>query len=162
MFVSNTSTLILLAKVECLEKFIEVSPLIIIPSQVKEEAMFKKGSYEARLIHQYIEKGKIRVIDVEKKKVEEVMDNFRLDEGEAAAYVMFESKKHNALLTDDGELIKLCKLKGIFFICAMAIILRLYEKEILSKKETLSKLEELNKVGRYSKEIYEYFKMEVK
>ena len=31
-----------------------------------------------------------------------------------------------------------------------------------SKKETLNKLENLNKVGRYSKELYEHFKTEVK
>ena len=161
MFVSNTSTLILLAKAGCLEKFIDVSPLIFIPSQVKEEAMFKEGSYDSLLIHKYIEDGKIKVVNVEKRLVQNIMAEFKLDEGEAAAYVMFDNKKYSALLTDDGELIKLCKLKGISFICAMAVILRLYEKKVLSKKEALNTLEELHKIGRYSKEIYEHFKTEV-
>ena len=162
MIVSNTSTLILLAKIGCLEKFVGVAPLIFIPLEVKREVLFKEGSYEARLIERYIEEGKIKVFAVEKKEVELLMGEFRLDEGEAAAFVMFDNKKHKILLTDDGELIKLCKLKNIPFVCAMAIIIRLYEKKVLSGKETLSKLEELYKVGRYSREIYEHFKMEVK
>ena len=61
MFVSNTSTLVLLAKVGCLEVFIDIAPNIEIPSQVKEEALFKKGSYYARLIHRLIEDKRIIV-----------------------------------------------------------------------------------------------------
>src|SRR3989344_5705116 len=113
MLVSNTSTLVLLAKVGCLEKFIEISPIIEIPMQVKKEALFERDSYYA-------------------------------------------------ILTDDGELIKLCKLQEVQFICAMAIIIRLCERKKLSKQETLNKLEELYKIGRYSEKLYEYFKAEVK
>ncbi len=162
MLVSNTSTLVLLAKVGCLEMFIKISPTIEIPLQVKEEALFEKESYYARLIPQIIESGKIKTVEIEVLKLKSILKEFRLDEGEAAAYVLFDKKKHRAILTDDGELIKLCKLQNIPFICAMAIIIRLYEKKLLTKEKALEKLTELNKIGRYSKEIYEHFKREVK
>ena len=162
MLVSNTSTLVLLAKIGCLEEFIEITPVIEIPSDVKCEALFEKESYYARLIEKFIDEKKIKVVVVRDKIIQKVMAEFRLDKGEAAAYAMFNSKMHKAIMTDDGELIKLCKLEKIPFICAMAIVIRLYEKRVLSKEKTIVKLEELYKIGRYSKDIYEHFKLEVK
>lgn len=162
MFVSNTSTIVLLAKVGCLEDFIEISPTIEVPLQVKKEALFEKDSYYAKLIQKLIQDKKIIVVLVKEAQMTKIMSQFRLDEGEAATYILFDSKKHKAILTDDGELIKLCKLERIPFICAMAIIISLFEKKRLSKEKTISKLEELYKIGRYSKRLYEHFKLEVK
>lgn len=162
MLVSNTSTLVLLAKVGCLEQLISISPKIEMPSQVKEEALFGRESYDARFIHQLIVEGKIGVVKVEPQKIKGILSEFRLDAGEAAAYVLFDAKKHKAILTDDGELIKLCKLQNIPFVCAMAVVMRLYEKKMLTTEKALEKLGELNTIGRYSKELYEYFKREVK
>ncbi len=161
MLVSNTSTLVLLAKVKCLEVFIEVAPPIEIPQEVQQEAIFPHNSYDALLIKKLIHEGKIKVANVDKNEVTEIMAQFRLDEGEAAAYVLFNHQKHKAILTDDGELIKLCKLQQVPFLCAMAIIIRLYEKKRLSKEETLNKLKGLHIFGRYSKQIYEHFINEV-
>lgn len=162
MLVSNTSTLVLLAKIGCLESFIEISPIIEIPVQVKKEALFERDSYYAKLIEKLIEKKKIRIVATEKNKVLEIILQFRLDEGEAATYVIFKNKKHQAILTDDGELIKLCKLEKVPFMCAMAVVIRLFEKKKLSKEEAVNKLEELHNIGRYSEKLYEHFKSEVK
>ncbi len=138
----------------------ELSPVIEIPIQVKDK-IFQKDTYDAKLIEKLIQEKKIRPLPVKKPQIYAIMSQFRLDEGEAAAYILFDKKRHKALLTDDGELIKLCKLEGVPFACAMAIIIRLFEKKKLSKEETLRKLEELHTIGRYSKELYEHFKAEV-
>lgn len=74
---------------------------------------------------------------------------------------MFDSKRHKAILTDDGELIKLCSLEKIPFVCAMAVVIRLFELKRLSKEDALIKLEDLHKIGRYSEKLYQYFKSEV-
>jgi len=162
MLVSNTSTLVLLAKIGCLEVFIGISPTITIPVQVKKEALFEKDSYYAKLIEKLIQHKKITIAQADKKQTNKIMSEFKLDEGEAAAYALFDIRKHDAILTDDGELIKLCKLENVPFICAMAVVIRLYEIKKLSKKEALDKLEDLHKIGRYSEKLYEYFKSEVK
>lgn len=162
MLVSNTSTLILLAKIGLLEKFVEISPVIEIPSQVKAEALFEKGSYDARLIMKLISNKKIIVREIENRKAKVLQREFRLHEGEAAAYLLFDQKKHKALLTDDGELIKLSKLEGVPFICAMAIVIMMYERRMLLEKEALEKLSDLKRIGRYSTEIYQYFISEVR
>lgn len=162
MLISNTSTLVLLVKISCLEKFADISPTIAIPNQVMEEVLFDKESYYARFIQKLIQINKIKVINANEKKIKEIIESFRLDKGEAAAYALFDNKKYDAILTDDGELIKLCKLEKIPFICAMAVIIVLFEKKILSKEKALDKLKDLNEIGRYSKDLYEYFKSEVK
>ncbi len=161
MFVSNTSTLVLLAKISCLEKFIESAPPIVIPKQVEEEALFEGEAYYAMLIRKLINEGKIAVTGADKTTIKRVTSQFRLDLGEAAAYAIFDIKKHKAILTDDGELIKLCRLEKITFICAMAIVVRLFETKKLSKPDTLEKLWTLREIGRYSQSIYEHFKSEV-
>src|SRR3989338_6620648 len=162
MLVSNTSTLVLLAKVGCLEEFIDISPTIEIPAQVKREALFDKDSYYSKLIQKLIQDKKIKVVDVNKADVAKGMSQFKLDEGEAAAYSMFNSKRHKAVLTDDGELIKLCKLEKIQFTCAMAVVIRLFETKRLSKKKAMEMFEKLHEIGRYSQNLYEFFKREVK
>lgn len=162
MLVSNTSTLVLLAKVGCLETFVEVAPTIEVPMQVRREAIFGKESYDARLIEKLVAAGKIRPVAVDKAQVRKVMSQFSLHEGEAAAFVRFNSKVHAAILTDDGELMKLCRLEKVPFICAMAVILRLYERKLLSKQDTLQKLQDLSHIGRYSEHIYEHYKSGVK
>ena len=161
MLVSNTSTLVLLAKIGFLEDFIKISPTIEIPDKVEEEALFEKGSYYAKLIQKLIQDKKIRIISVSKSRVTEIMSQFHLDEGEAATFAIFNHKRYDAILTDDGELIKLCKLEKVPFICSMAIIIRQFEKKKLSKEEAISKLEELHKIGRYSEKLYEHFKSKV-
>ena len=107
MLVSNTSTLVLLAKIDCLEAFITISPSIAIPTQVKEEELFEKDSYYAKLIKKFIQLKKIVILPVDKTQINDIMSEFKLDEGEAAAYALFDNRKHKAILTDDGELIKL-------------------------------------------------------
>ena len=161
MLVSNTSTLVLLAKIGCLEEFISISPPIQIPHQVEQEALFEKDSFDARRIKKLIEEKTIIVVPVNDQQTKNIMANFRLDEGEATAYVLFNAKDHKAILTDDGELIKLCKLEKTPFICAMAIIIRLYEKKIISKETAKEKLKRLHNIGRYSEKIYNHFKKEV-
>lgn len=161
MLVSNTSTLVLLAKIGCLEDFIEISPPLEIPSQVKKEALFDKDSYYARLIQKLIEEEKIKIVPVNNAFTYKIRSQFRLDEGEAAAYALFNSKRHRAILTDDGELIKLCRLEKVPFICAMAIVIILFEKKKLSKEDAINKLEDLHTIGGYSKQIYEHFKDKV-
>ncbi len=50
-----------------------------------------------------------------------------MHEGEAEAFVLHNEYGAKAILTDDGELIKLCRLFEIPFINALAIITRMFE-----------------------------------
>ena len=160
MFVSNTSTLILLAKVDALSELLDVIKKVTIPKIVYEEIK-SKDSFEVMSIKKEINENRIKVVEVNKRNYIGIINQFKLDEGEIAAYALFKKEKGKAILTDDGELIKLCKIENIKFITAMAGIVILFSKKKLSKEEALEKLNRLYGYGRYSNEIYEYFKSEV-
>jgi len=162
MLVSNSSTLILLAKASSLSLFLNDAGKIAIPKVVYGEIIGKKDSFEVLLIKKEIEKNRIVLADVEKKEYLQILKQFKLDEGEAAAYILLKKGKGKAVLTDDRELIKLCKIENVAFITAMAAVVRLFQKKKLTKEETFEKLEKLHGYGRYSKDIYDYFKSEVK
>jgi len=161
MNISNTSTIILLAKVNALNLLLDDLKNITIPSVVYEEIK-NKDSFEILSINNEIKKRRIEIRVVDKKCYENVLKQFKLDEGEAAAYALYKTQKGKILLTDDGELIKLCKIENIPFIVAMAVVIRLFKKRKIDKKEAIDKLEKLYGYGRYSEEIYKYFKLEVK
>ncbi len=157
MLVSNTSTLVLLAKATLLEVWIAHTGPIAIPADVQDEATKNREYYDALIIKKFIDDKKILVQKAPLPKIQAVMKNFRLDIGEAAAYALFNPKKHEALMTDDGELIKVCKIEGIPFVGALGIAAALYKKGIVSRETALEKIENLRRIGRYSNEVYAYF-----
>ncbi len=159
MIVSNSSTLILMAKVSAMQKFLDEYRKVIIPSQVFEEMIVKSEAVDSLLIKEEIKRGRIEIKDA--KKMDRITEEFRLHRGEAAAYALFQESKGGILLTDDGELIKLCKITGVPFVCAMAVIVRMHEKKILSKNEACEYLEKLFDYGRYSREVYDFYRGEV-
>ena len=161
MHVSNTSTLILLGKIDILTLLLDEIKKIAIPKIVYKEIK-NKDSFEILLIEKEIKRNRIILVDVDKKDYEFALKQFKLDEGEAAAYALYKKIRGKAILTDDGELIKLCRIGDIPFITALAVIVMLYKKSKLSKKNALDNLDKLQSYGRYSDEIYNYFKSEVK
>ena len=161
MIVSNASTLILLAKVDSLSILLDSTKKILIPEIVYEEIANKKDSFEFLTIKKEIEKNRIVLIDVSKKSYSSILAQFKLDEGEAAAYALFKKIKGKAILTDDGELIKLCKIENVPFTNAMAVVVKLFKKNKLAKDDAAEKLEKLHGYGRYSKDIYDFFKSKV-
>lgn len=161
MLVSNASTLILLAKASILQEFLD-NFKVVIPKEVFSEVVGNKDTFDSMLIRREIERGRINVGEIDGKKLKVMLQEFRLHEGEAAAYILFNDTKARAILTDDRELIKLCRIERTPFICSMAIIVRMYEKNLITKKNANDKLDRLYDYGRYSKGIYNYFKNEVK
>src|SRR3989344_8808016 len=161
MLISNTSTLVLLAKVDALLPFFEIAPQISIPQEVHIETIANPDSLDCKLIQRLIDEEKITIAPARPERVQWARENFRLHPGEAAAYALFDKSEHAAILTDDGELIKLCKLEQIPFLCALSVIIRLYEKKMLTRQEALDKLQLLQKIGRYAREVMDYYQRQV-
>ena len=160
MLVSNTSTLVLLAKVNSLHTLLDDVKEIAIPKIVYKE-FTSKDSFEVLSIKKEIEKKRIIMFDVDKKEYQTVIEQFKLDDGEAAAYALYRKNKGKAILTDDKELIKLCKIENAPFICAMGAVVRLYSKNKVTKEKAQDVLKRLYGYGRYSEDIYDFFKAKV-
>jgi predicted nucleic acid-binding protein len=159
MIVSNASTLILLAKVGVVRKFIDAFGVITIPGEVVKE-IIAGDTFDSKILEKEINDNHIVVKKI-RSSTENVLKEFKMHEGEAEAFVLYNECSAKVILTDDGELIKLCKLFDIPFINALAIITRMFEKGILTHIEACEYLQKLNDYGRYSEKVYDYFKQEV-
>jgi predicted nucleic acid-binding protein len=152
MIVFDSSTLILLAKVEILDIFLrEYKEKIIIPKAVEEEATIKE-TFDGLLIKKRIEEKRIEIKNVDKEKVENIKKDFKLGKGEAEAIILTEQQKC-LLATDDRNAILACKIKNIQFTTAIDFVVRASEKKKIGKEEAKRKIDQLEKLGRYKKEI---------
>ncbi len=160
MIVSDASTLILLARVSVLRRFLTAFGKIIVPEEVAKE-MTVAHSLDARMLEREIQEKSISVEKI-RSSTDEITGQFRLDKGEAEAYVLYNELHARVMLTDDGELIKLCKLFEIPFVNALAIVVRMFDRGLLTREETCEYLRKLNDYGRYSGKVYNIFKEEAK
>ncbi|MBI5236226.1 MAG: hypothetical protein HY886_08260 [Deltaproteobacteria bacterium] len=153
MIVFDSSTLILLAKIDVLELFIsDYGGQVVIPEKVREEVLMKDGD-ETPGLYALIKDARIGVLRASDGKLpQKLMDDFNIDSGEAEA-IAAALKKRATVATDDRNAIRACKFLKIDFITAIAILIRAVEKGLIDKSEAIFKLEKLADVGRYKKTI---------
>ncbi len=157
MLVFDASTLILLAKSELLDIFLddyEGTPLI--PGVVAVESTASSRP-DALLIRQRIAEGRIKVKEVDESRVFGRLGlDFRLGAGEAAALALALEKGESALVaTDDRSAIRACKVLRIRFVTSLGILSRAVEKGLLTRDVGMRYLERLRTYGRFSDEIIE-------
>jgi hypothetical protein len=154
MIVFDSSTIILLAKIDILEIFIsKFHGKVLIPEKVKKEICTEEVE-ETPLIVKLIEDKKIHVSKAKDRKlIRRLMDDFHIDEGEAEAITLALQEKANIIATDDRNAIRASKLLKLNFTTAIAILIRTFEKKLINKEDALVKLKKLSSVARYSHAI---------
>jgi len=166
MIVFNSSTLILLAKVELLDTFLGAGDeKVVIPKEVERECCEEKRTPDALLIQAAIREKRIAVQPLQARRLcAKILADFPLGKGEAEALALAVSRKARLFATDDKKAIQAAKLLRIPFTTAVGSLVRMSEKGLLAKKEAQLKLEALRKHGRYKKDIIEdaKAKLEVK
>ena len=151
--VFDSSTLILLAKIDLLRESAE-DISIVIPPKVKEECLFKE-SLDALLIKTLIAEGKIKVEKAgNQEAVRKLRADFRIEAGEAQA-LWLGKRLGVPLAVDDGPTIKACKVLGVQFVTAIHFLINLRARGKLELPLALAKLEALAAYGRYSRKIIE-------
>ncbi len=157
MIVFNSSTLILLAKVELLDTFLAaLDEQVVIPKEVERECCEEKGAAAALFIRRAIRERRIAVQPPKARRVSgKIRADFPLGKGEAEALALAFSQKARLFATDDKKAIQASKLLKIPFTTAVGILVRMHETGLLEKKEALLKLEALRRCGRYKKNIIE-------
>jgi len=154
MIVFDSSTLILLAKIELLKETSREIKITVTP-EVKNETTRKKVLFDAQLIGNLIEQKIIKVEEVrEKGSIERLKGDFNIAGGEASSLILAK-KKGFILATDDGSAIKAAKILGVDFTTTIDFLVRTYEKGILTREIALVKLEKLRRYGRYTSRIIE-------
>lgn len=146
----DSSTLILLAKITLLRKYVE-NNRIKISQNVKPEILFKKELEDTKIIEKLIDEKLIEEL-TGKINFEKLIDDFSLDKGEAESLAAAINYK-KILATDDWKAIKACKVLGIKFITTIHCLIQLYNLGKIDQNICLEKLKNLEKFGRYNPDI---------
>ncbi len=153
MIVFDSSTLILLAKSELLDVFIKnYKGVVLISREVEKESTIKK-TYDALLIKNRIEEGKIKVRELMDDRLEKIMRDFSINKGEAESILLSLNEKADVIALDDKNAINACKLLNVSFTTAIGILMRSREKGLITLDDAKMKLRLLSKYGRYREEI---------
>ena len=154
MIAIDASTLILLAKTELLDLFLENFPPVPFISATVEQEATRKESFDALLIRERITEKKIAVKKVENQRlVKKIAGDFKLHFGEAETLALCLENSWRLVGTDDFNAIKACIVLQIEYTSAIDILSKLNKEKKLSKAEALSKLRKLAYFGRYGEEI---------
>lgn len=151
MLVFDASTLILLAKSDLLDLFLnDFRGTVLLPEAVELECT--GGIWpDAVLIRERIQEGRLRVDQVrESQLISRLASDFRLGRGEAEALALALEKEGAAVATDDRNAIRACKVLRLGFVTALAVLSGAVEKGLLSKDAGARCLDRLAAHGRYS------------
>lgn len=159
--VIDSSTLILLAKAGLLDKLLNRVKAITISTKVEQESTEGKDTFDAMIIKKRIGEGRILVKRIKNSDFyNRLRNDFNLGEGEAEAIAL--AKEEDVLLTDDRKAINTCRIFNIEFATALNILVELFHQKELSKDESKAILRKLAEYGRYSDELIEKTKGELK
>ena len=155
MMVVDASTLILLAKAELLEKFLEqIAQEVVIPKEVERESCRVKKSFDALIIQRAISEKKIAVKAIrDRNLVAQLQRDFALALGEAEAIALAIARRARLVAIDDKSGINACKLLRVAFTTALAILVRMHEKGLIDRETATAKLGALERYGRYKPDI---------
>jgi predicted nucleic acid-binding protein len=163
MFIFDASTLILTAKIELLDLFLkEIGMEVAIPRAVEEECCGGQKTLDALMIQKAVDESRIKVKTVKNRRlVTKLEGDFSMARGESEAIAL--ALQERALLAgiDDRQGINACKLVGIPFTTAAAILLRSCEKGLIERGDALNRLAALARYGRYRSSILEHAKRQL-
>jgi hypothetical protein len=157
MLVFDSSTLILIAKVELLDVFLRhIGMEIAIPKAVEDECYGAKKTLDALIIREALDESRIKVRSVRNRKlVAKLEEDFSMGRGESEAIALALQEKALLVGIDDKNGINACKLAGIPFTTAVGILVRSREKGLIGRGDALLKLSALGRFGWYRDAILE-------
>jgi uncharacterized protein len=161
MFVFDSSTLILTARIQLLDVFLnDIGMEVAIPRSVEEECCDDKKTLDALMIRKALDESRIKVRTVRNRKlVTKLEEDFSMGRGESEAIALALQEKALLVGIDDKRETNACKLVGIPFTTVIGILVRSRQKALIDRGEALLKLSVLAKHGRYKNSILEDAKL---
>lgn len=156
IIISDASTLILLQKIDLLDKLVK-NFVFIIPQEVYSESVIKGKKIKSK--DSYLIEGKIdgRIIKIKKikdlKKISQIINEFGIEKGEAEAIALFLQENADILAIDDHKAINVCKIYKIPFMTALTFVITAFDAKLIVKNEAKKMIENLGIYGRYKDEL---------
>lgn len=163
MIAVDSSSLILMAKIGILDKIIKnLQRKLTITNQVFTESTSKIDPFDAKIIKKRIEEKVIKKKEIKNLNLyKKIIEDFNLGKGEAES-IVFCLENKIALITDDKKAMNTCKLLRINFTTASNLLISLYKKGLITNTEASIYLKKLKKFGRYSDDIMQRIKEDLK
>lgn len=144
--ISNSSPLILLAKIGQLELLKKLFGYVTITDDVKAEVLIENKPGSAN-ISAAIGEGWIKVANPKR------MVELGLGKGENSVISLAKQKKDGVIL-DDATAIRAAKALGVNFLRTTTLVIMAVEKKFVSKKQAVSIINELIGTGYYVRPKY--------
>ena len=162
MIATDSSSLILLAKLSILDKFLQnLKTKLVITPEVETECILK-DSFDAKLIKKRIEEKIIsKKIINNRNMCNKIIADFNIGKGEAETITLCLENKLDIII-DDKKAINACKVLKIKFTTIPNILVEMCRKNIIAKSQTETYAIKLEGIGRYKKEIIEKIKEDIK
>lgn len=153
MYVSDSSTLILLAKIELLRAVTE-RHRILVTKEVFAECTIKE-TLDSQLIQTLAEDRMITVETLTRQDqnlAKKLRADFKLGKGEAGTLALAH-RRELPVATDDRLAIKVAKLLNVSFVTTIHFLVEAYESAQIERGIALEKLGKLRVIGRYGERI---------
>lgn len=152
--VSDSSSLILLAKAEIITDFLEKGKIYITPVVEKETIGMgkEKGREDAYLLEKMRKEGKIELRDPDEGEVDRITKLFDLHKGEKES-VALASEMDLPLICDDKKAFNACEVMEIEHSTALNILSALFEKGRISEPRAKESLKRLEEFGWYEERL---------
>lgn len=154
--VSNSGPLIHLAKIGALWLLDALFDEILIPIEVKREAVdagIELGHDDARIIREFIKRGKIRVTKYEVTNLSPAK-RYGIDEGEYSAIILA-IKENCIFLCDDERARELAEREGLEVMGSIGVVLMALQNNLIDKKQAKTYIENLKKAMYFSKDLFQ-------
>ena len=153
----DASTLILLAKVGLLERFLAAwKGKVVVTPVVAKEAWGRKVSPEVAELSRLAEAGDLRVQLVnDERSCQTLSADFSLGPGEAETIWAASRQPHALVATDDRLAIRACRALGVPWTSALSIVVLMSERQALTRDLAQGFLKALSVQGRYSRAVIE-------
>src|SRR3990167_211254 len=162
MIAIDSSSLILLAKLSILDKFLQnLKTKLVITDEVGMECILK-STFDAKIIKKRIEEETINKKRINNRNIcNKIMEDFNIGKGEAETIALCLENKLE-IITDDKKAINACRVLKIKFTTIPNILVEMCRKNIIAKSQTETYAIKLEGIGRYKKEIMKRIKGDIK
>lgn len=155
IIVADTTPIITLLKIDKLSLLEKLFGKIIVP-----KAVFRELTQNNKFVNEADIITKNNFIEVQDVSTHDTVELFRkstgLDAGESEALVLAEKLQADMMLLDEKKARKMASLMNIKVMGTVGILIKAYEKKIISKDEILVSVNIMKSYGRFvSESVYE-------
>ena len=164
VIISDSTSLILLAKIGLLEIFVGRNK-IVIPGVVYREVIKgkEKGREDSMLVERLVAERKLTIKSPARLLSNKIKSLFNLKGGEREVIALASSLKDKCtILTDDKKCLSSAKALNINFIISLDVVVVLYVRNAIKKEVALECINKLEEYGWYHKDLIKTYREAIK